>query len=819
MSTSNQRNSKMIIEHVRIVNCNRLSLGNKKDVTLRPRSKIQMILGTNGSGKSSFMDLCFNPLSPSPHDFDEGGYWEFKCTHAGAEYFLSADYSKKKYSFFKDGGENLNPGGTITVQDALVEQHLNYTRFIHGLLTLTNKLSSMGPRERGDVISKVSREDLSFAYGKFREWTKELNSNRSIQRFLLGRISEEELKLMPAEDVLEIINNIKKLKEELQSLMSLDRPDYDPSVSLTTLESLKETFFIEADKFLSTELPVLDGESVEEVNSKISSLEGKLEMMQHEIKTISDEASRVQNRKVELDRLGNSNIDEINDEIKKLEDYISQIPPKSIDVPDELLTKDDLLINNLISKLSCLDDTPEAFDLKYKEAMDLSNKINEALNKSNYALSSIKESIAEMVSVQEITCPHCAAVFKPGIMDGEISKLQERLHRGQQYVFELNKKNDIVSSDLSLLEDHKGAMEAIYVLRDKHYQKNRGMFMYIDSLGGFRKGKLIISHLSIYSREVTNRARLAQITERLAILKKVLNEHAGKNMEMVQVTEEYNRLEAMYQTKFDSISELSAIKGMGVASLRSLSNYETAYNRVVDSHNRLTAAVRSILCKEFIKIVEEEISKRQSSLALNENALSNNELIETLIKDFNIQLKKASLDVKVYKTLVDVINPKTGLIAERMHAQVGSKVDGINTIIKKIWSYDFRVKMPSLEGGQLDYKFPIEVDGVVRSDISKGSGSMVHIVDTSFAALAHHSMGLEGYPIYLDEFDSTFDAVHSNNMIHMVKDLADSGRYGYVVVISHDEDIQNAFPEAEILVLDDRNLSDNKGINSHVTFK
>lgn len=808
----------MLIEYVRIVNCNRFALGNKKDITLRPRSKIQMIMGTNGSGKSSFMDLCFNPLSPAPADFDEGGYWEFKCSHRGSVYFLSADYNKRKYSFFKDGGENLNPGGTITVQDTLVEQHLGYTRFIHSLLTLSNKLTQMGPRERGDVISKVSKEDLTFAYAKFREWTKEFNASRSIQRFLLGRIAEEETKLMPEEDKKTILENIKRLKTELQSLMSLDRPEYDPAVDVGSLEDYKKAFYDQADKFLSIDPPVLEGKSQEEVQAQINSLEGKLEMMQQEIKVISDEASQAQNRKVELDRLGNTNIEEINEEIRKLEDYIAQIPEKAIDIPDELMVKDDVLINTLISKLGCLSDNPEESSVKYREAFDMSNRINEALNKSNYAINAIQERIESMLAVKDITCPHCTKAFKPGVDESELGNLQERLLRGRQYVFELNKKNDTVSGELTLLEDHKSAIEAVYAIRDKNYQNSRGLFMYIDSLGGFRKGKVLISHLSIFSREVTNHIRRKKIVNRLDVLKKVLNEHAGKNMEMVQVAEEHARLEAIYQTKFDQFKLLTSDRLRKVDSMKNLGEYGRAFEATMASYDKLVSAVKNVLVKEYVQMVDGEISKRQSSLALNENALSNNELIETLIKDFNNQLNKASLDVKTYKALVDTINPRTGLIAERMHAQVGSKVDGINKIIKKIWNYDFIVKMPSLEGGQLDYKFPIEVDGTVRSDISKGSGSMVHIVDTSFAALVHHSMDMEGYPIYLDEFDSTFDAVHSNNMIHMVKDLADSGRYGYVIVITHDEDIQNAFPEAEILVLDDRNLTSNKGVNTHATF-
>lgn len=808
----------MIIDHVRIVNCNRFALGGRKDITLKPKSKIQMILGTNGSGKSSFVELCFSPLSPSPNDFDDGGYWEFKCTDKGSTYFLSADYDKKKYQFFKDGGENLNPGGTITVQDALVEQHLGYTRYIHNLLILQNRLTQMNPRERGDVISNISREDLSFAYSKFREWTKEYNSSRSVQRFLLGRIAEEETKLMPDEDKVQITENIKKIKLELRELLSLDRPHYDDSVTMEMVKSLKDSFISSADKFLRLDPPVTKFTDSDSMQSYIDALTGKYELLSDELKKLSSEVSRVESRKNELEKLSTTNIDEINDEITKLEEYMSQIPESTIDIPEELMKPADHLIATLINRLGCLHDNPEEADLDYREALNESNKITEAINKGEYEIANISSRIDEMISVNEIQCPNCQSVFKPGVNEEELSKLQERLLRGRQYVFELDKKGRTIMDQLSLLESHRDAMDDLYKLRDQHYNQNVGLFMYIDSLGGFRKGKGLISFLSIYSREVTNSTRRARILDRLKVLKTVLNEHAGKNLEIVEIKQEFNRLDSIYNEKFEDLRKISELKDMEVNTKNKLGKYAKAYDEVLVFYDKLSASVKHMLIKEYLIMVDVEISRRQSTLALNESALSNNELIETLIKDLKIQLDKTNLDVEAYKSMVDAINPRTGLIAERMYAQIGSKIEGINTIISKVWNYDFTVKMPDITSGRLDYRFPILSAGTERSDISKGSGSMRDIVDTAFAILVHHSLKLDGFPIYLDEFDSPFDGVHTSNMVSMVKDLADSGRYGHVVVISHDENIQAAFPDAEVLVLDDRNLDSNKTVNTHVTF-
>lgn len=808
----------MIIEQVRIVNCNRFTLGGRKDITLRPKSRIQMILGTNGSGKSSFMELAFSPLSPNPSDFDKGGYWEFRCSDRGSEYFLSADYDRRKYTFIKDRGDNLNPGGTITVQDALVEQYFGYSRYVHNLLIMSNRLTQMSPRERGDVISKISREDLGYAYGKFREWTREYNSNRSIQKFLLGRIAEEETKLMPEDDLVLIKSNIARLKTELRDLMGLERPEYNSNATMDLAHELRDRFMGISNQFLNMDPPVTTATDVEGMRTKYDQYTGVLEAMQSEIRELAHQADRLQSRKMEFQQVANTDVVSVQSEIDQLETYLEQLPASVIDIPAELLVPNETLVATLIQHLGCLADDPEEWDVEYRSAMEASNQLNESLNKSSMTLTNIETRIEDMVNVKDITCPNCTHVFKPGVDKDELKNLQERLLRGRQYVFELNQRNSTLIDQITLLDDHKSAMEAIYSIRDQHYSSNRGLFMYIDSLGGFKKGKGLISHLSIYSRESVNRVRRDRIIDRLGLLKTVLQEHSVKNVELVEITKEYQRVETAYNTQLSKQQEIALLRDVESNRIDHMDKYSRTYQSVIEAYESLRKCIRDVLVKEYVITVDAEISKRQSSLALNENALSNNDLVATLVKDLKNQLDLANLNVDTYKAMVDAINPKSGLIAERMHFQIGSKIDGINKIISKIWNYDFVVKMPDVESGNLDYRFPIVAEGQERADIRLGSGSMRDIVDTAFAILVHHSLELEGYPIYLDEFDSPFDGVHTNNMVHMVKDLADSGRYSHVVVISHDESIQNAFPDAEILVLDDRNLDTNTRTNTHVEF-
>jgi ABC-type cobalamin/Fe3+-siderophores transport system ATPase subunit len=50
-----------------------LALSNINFIQLRPENKLQLILGTNGSGKSSLLKEC-SPLPANPSEFTKDGY-------------------------------------------------------------------------------------------------------------------------------------------------------------------------------------------------------------------------------------------------------------------------------------------------------------------------------------------------------------------------------------------------------------------------------------------------------------------------------------------------------------------------------------------------------------------------------------------------------------------------------------------------------------------------------------------------------------------------------------------------------------------------
>ena len=79
----------------------RFPLDGMRGIRINPSSPVQIILGTNGSGKSALLSQC-NPLPAEPGDFDDPtgkrgkGRKVYETVRGGKHYLLISDYSKKQ---------------------------------------------------------------------------------------------------------------------------------------------------------------------------------------------------------------------------------------------------------------------------------------------------------------------------------------------------------------------------------------------------------------------------------------------------------------------------------------------------------------------------------------------------------------------------------------------------------------------------------------------------------------------------------------------------------------------------------------------------
>lgn len=800
---------------VRFRNCDRFSLGGNDDVVIEPTSTVQMILGTNGSGKSSLSAMGYTPYPPSHTDFTKGGFWEYKCEHHGSHYVLYGDMDKKRYSFIKDELE-LNESGNITTQVQLTLEHFGIDRQLNEILTGRADFVSMTSGQRSSAISRVSKVDFSYAFSKYSEWRRGYNSSTSVVKYISGRLTDEKEKLLSDEDKALLEGNVKTFNETLGNLMELDRSlspmaPQELQTRVTALQSNVDRYFTSSADFLRLEFPKTNGLNHEGLSNLRAVMSARLEDAEGMLSSVGQDLDKISNIKGNIvSTVEGTNIEDMEKKISHISELIEAIPSKSIDIPDDWLVPCDGIINELSQYVSKLGEDPDEDVSKSNQLRVQLDETSTKINRASSAMYNLEERLRHLTSINFISCPGCNHQFRPGVDQSEVTALEERKTKGEQYITSLNDTASELGNQHEQYRESEEALKSIHALRERSYTVARGLYSYIDSLGGFSRGRGLLPYLSTYKREIDCREKRGTLQRAFEHATLTLEAAKGKIGDYDKVISEFDTLESKYKESHSVVTEIrNSLKGFD-GNVNYLNRYISQYESVDALLESIRQEIIVILGAVYMNSVNEEISKVQNTLAVNVNALSNNELIEAIIDDLEKQFDKARVEQKAFKLLVDTMDPKTGLIADQIKLQIGTIVDGMNRIIEKIWSYPLKILMPENDDGKLDYKFPILVNGKRRSDVSEGSSSMRVIVNSTFSILTHYSLGLQGYNVHLDEFDGTFDGAHTENVIGIIKELAESGKFGHVIVVSHDDRVQNAFPTADTIVLDKRNLEKSK---------
>jgi len=230
----------MIIKKIELKNYKRLMLNNIKFFKLCPENKVQLILGSNGSGKSSLLKEL-SPLPALSKEYSEKGYKLIVIEHNGSLYELKSDFSSKSpsYSFIKDD-EELNPSGTITVYKDLVNQNFNITNDVHDLMVGKTSFHNMSVSERRVWFTKISDVDYTYAiryYNKLKEKLRDISGAVKLSK---SRLLQETDKLLNEKEIARLTEERKVLIKVIDILLdSKSKHDEDYTTIASRLKTLE----------------------------------------------------------------------------------------------------------------------------------------------------------------------------------------------------------------------------------------------------------------------------------------------------------------------------------------------------------------------------------------------------------------------------------------------------------------------------------------------------------------------------------------------------------------------------------------------------
>ena len=803
----------MYYDRIVISGCIRFSVSGRYHIDLRPTAKVQMILGTNGSGKTTLAQLGFSPLPISPKWMEKDGYFIKEGTYKGDSYRLEGKYgSKPSYSFTKNHEVLLQDGNVTTYLD-LVRIHLNYNPWLHDLIIGKTKFTDLGPGQRQDFLSKISNSDFTHAFKMLAIYKKQHGHYQSVVKFLQGRVNEESVKLLD-EDARKQHEALRgELQEELKVIQEIPNLDTVEVDLAKTYRTLNDHIYLYNDSIPISPLLSSPSELTEfhEVNNtQFKELQGQLNLVSSDLDQLTQK----------LGFITNSNEDkcELILELDKLTQEVVKYESLPGNIPVEYYVKNSgPVIEALRYSLSHM--SSEEIDLDKEHTLRTSvMETSSFLSKCEARLEQVQSEITHITGIEEVKCPSCDTLFKPGIDPKLLSELNERRVKGFEYIEESTVAK---SKAVEVLDEYlakKKAYDELEFIKGKYLESHKGLFTYIDSIGGMLKGKDLLSNLHTYSQFCEAYHRKVHLMANIDRLKTVtvkVDELEKEKLSLTKMLEEKQSLFTQLTVKRDQY------KSNVLAAEKTLEEMESD-DANIKHLLKLTEDFSKALENEF-EVVKQEVKKEflndlLGRLATIHNTLNEQDTIRSLLKDFNQQLDVAKRKVAISKEIVDSLSPKDGLIAEQLSLSIGSWITGLNQLVDKVWGYPLEVRMGTVGDTGLDYKFPMSDSEVERDDVSEGSDSMLEMINRAVAMTCYYSLDLTDVPLFLDEPGRTFDKTHKFNLIPLIRDLTDSVRFSQIVLISHSEDIQTAFPNSETLILDTRNVSYPHPYNEHVSF-
>lgn len=798
----------------------RLDLLGVDTLEYTPQSPYQLILGTNGAGKSSIL----NELSPLPIESNalrENGYKIIEIEHRNVKYTLSYNLHKKlECSFIRDNVE-LNNGGTIKVQKDLILEHFNYDSQLHDVLIGFTLLSNMSPQQRREWFVKMSKADMTYAVGVY-------NKLRSAERDIKGalkinnqRLINEQARLPSTEDMERIRRESDILRQELNHLLPFTEHGL---LDLTgRMNDLLDQLEILSSRFMDTKFTMkFEGIAItkqEKLNDLLRHLQFQEVNLKDEYKRAVNELAELQDilvKSKQLEEKPLSVIDEELDNIRALYRKVDiELQRYTIKVGDNVaeqlynynIVSDQLrdiltrLPNNQMLEGSRVYTRPKYDDLLEKIRTTSETRV-EQTNRLKY----LEEQYKHLTDVHDVNCPQCNHSFKPGVDCQRLETLEKRIPLERIRLDELDKALDQLHQEKQSFDVWVSVIKQLRQLQERFPIFNQ-LFMLIqqdDRLHDYPIG--LISVIEQYYQVLLLNEERNNLTVKLNQLNEErIRRVAAEGQDMEYIIHKVTKLELYIQNITVQAKTLQQ-------RLSDLQDAIHSGNSFIEQSSLIKSLRDEIFDTSLKQVKYENNARLQNIIADKQNLLANNERFvnsinqtEGVINQLTESVNQLSNEQVALQILTTLLSPQDGLIAESLIGFLNQFLNQMGNILDQIWVYEMRPFLDiDEEGVDLDYRFKVDIEGLDSpvSDVSRLSRGQKEIVDFVFKLLLMHHLGMQDYPLFMDEVGGTFDATHRDNLYRYIKLLVESNQCQQVFIISHIASSHEALTQADKCVLD-----------------
>lgn len=824
----------MRLLRLHLVKCNRLYLNMINQIDFKPTAPTQFIIGSNGSGKSSLFGEC-SLLPPDKDDFDDGGS-KLAIFERGKDVF-TAEYLKNDgkwhHSFLKNGIE-LNESHGVTTQLQLIKDHTNYTPEIHQLIIGNLKFCSMSFAERRKWFTLLANSNYDYAIAVFKRVTEKYNENRHALKRSKERLVIEAAKLLPVEQLQELENQCSALYLEVQRMIEHRKPLMEPASNyIQKANNLAVDLKNTIKDVRSTIGKLVKGISrnAEELKELIAATSARIDALTQVGNQYFEDYERVQKLWDAMQTTKLENAAQINQQIVECDNIIAEATA-ACTYPVKITADAGTTIASCDKVLAWWPDAASGLrdskDVVW--GRDFLATANAAVEKSFGELSTVRVSIGKLEQTIEhmqahqnessVTCPKCSTSFQPNFSNltledakskiATLRKTEEAIT--QRYEGEVQLKREVEAylthyrNVVQQLRNYPGLEEfADYIIRELILVKSPSSFT--DHVHRIRD---VAGHMG----------RISQAEAKREEVRRLAGELLTRGGSSDNIEEDRSRLEKLIgdneHTKSELLTQLNTYKRQ----LSTIEYLKRIEQTLTDGQTSLDKAFYDANDSNQRAIYAEMLRELQSQLAFKEQALQAAERQISVIEHIESEIIDLEQGVADYKILVAELSPTEGLIAEGLFGFTRAAVDQMNQTVDMLFSYPLKIMPCATEGTSLNlnYKFPIDVNGKRRFDVSAGSAAMHEVFNLAFVIMAMKSMGIADYPLFLDEFGKALDPVHKQASISMLGSLMDYESFEQIFMISHDIIQYGSIGRSEICVLHEANvvLPPNCEYNKHV---
>ena len=835
----------MFIKSITLHNLVAFQCAQIKTLTLTCTDLFQLILGTNGSGKSSLLNQL-NPLPAVSTDFLKGGWKELEIDHKGKHYRLISDFRKKgnSHEFWLEN-ENLNEGGTSDVQKELVLSHFNWTNEVQQLCYNTLPFCTLGPSQRESFFMNINPDQISFILDK----NKKTKSLITVTKGILNNLTERKLKLegemLEKEKIKELQQEQESLHQEgltlYKELCVLERelnsiPHYENSFK-EELEKVSNTISLLLEKDESS----LSKEELEKkkiqtdllydthVNKLIPPLEKKCI---HLREMIEKEKNLLEEYK------GQSDKNYLQSQVEMLESSLEEEEKRSMSsyphFSQELL-KDESFLPSFLNVLSTFTQFESPLYSRKKIGLKLSHytywerrltsllELSDTLEEEYLSLLSQRKYKKEDLPT---SCEKGKCFLYEAFITSYSSlekKIEEVKEKKEDLLKKINRLSVWIERQMEqnvLLEQTRICLSELKKLTEKYPETliffkgentsrllGTNPMVFYHRLQHHREASVSFYHKeeikkSLYEEKIklekvkSNVSELIHSTEsKIEALEKEWEDEYIRYTSLVENKEKFEKENEELKEKIERKQKIEDLKSYHEELLLKQEMYERYQEgRKKEKEYKEKQQQNHIRHGEISSLLKTQEGIRER---YEKEIIGQIETQENLLKDLTIIKEALSLIPK-----------------KRMNRFLNKIIKKVNSTIAQVFTYEF--KLEKIEEEEMNFKFPYTANNSLAKDISTCSTAQKEITQLAFTLICREIMGINDYPLFLDEVGKTFDMTHQRRLLDFLLYILDEGKASQIFIVNHHSLIHSGINNAEVLVLHEANVLKPERYNEHV---